>query len=215
MDFFHWAVKVLRKWVWLLGFVPILLDYFLAYIPQKNLPETIRKLISEGANWQITGAFFVLGFLASAFFVHEETKKELMARIAILENENEKLLADSISENSIILYHFSTSVFNGIEGKYVMGNEPISVMYIVLSYFDKKGIKIVKEDNIYFGLLGKMVTLDALNVGDAFHFKTVSKDDVKDESVMIKMGFKGLRSGKQVKFERQIPMKPNQVWAFR
>ena len=61
MAFLHWAGKVLRKWIWLLGFVPLLLDYVMVYIPQKCFPEIVRKLISEGANWQLTGGFIVLG----------------------------------------------------------------------------------------------------------------------------------------------------------
>jgi hypothetical protein len=217
MAFVYWARKVLSKWIWLLGFVPLLLDYLVVYIPTNYLPEIVRKLIREGANWQLTSGLVVLGLLLSAFLVHEETKKELKTKIAKLEKDNEKFLSDSISENSIVLSHFSTSGYNAIELRYVMGNEPISVSFLTLIYFDNNGEKKVQQISQYFALsdnllAGHSVNLNVLNVGEGVRFHTLSRDDVKNESVTISMGFTGLKSGKQVEFERQIPMKPNQVW---
>ncbi len=217
MAFANWAKKVLGKWIWVLGFIPLLLDYISAYIPKNSLPEIVRSFINEGANWQLTLGFVVLGLLWSAFLVHEETRKKLDAKIVEIQNDNEKILSDSISENSIVLSHFSTSAYNAIELKYVMGNEPISVSSITMRYLDKNGEQKEQQISQYFALsdnllAGHSVNLNVLNIGEGVRFHAISKDDSKNETVTISISFTGLKSSKLVEFERQIPVKPNQVW---
>ena len=72
-NFVYWSWRVLKKGFWVLGLVPLLLDYISAYIPSQYIPNYIQSLANKGGNWQLTLVLVCLGLLASAYFVHLET----------------------------------------------------------------------------------------------------------------------------------------------
>src|SRR5262245_14215846 len=121
MNFIRWTKQIFFKWIWLLGLIPLLLDYVFTYIPTRYIPARILDLTKEGTTLQLTGILFIIGLFVSVFLVHEDTKKNLNAKIEILEKEIKSLQSEDINEKSIDLSHYSTSAYNAIELKYVLG----------------------------------------------------------------------------------------------
>lgn len=72
----NWTIKILFKGVWVLGFLPQILDFFSTYIPQKNLPPFILNILQHGGNWNLTLILVFLGFLTSSFLVYLDLEKE-------------------------------------------------------------------------------------------------------------------------------------------
>jgi hypothetical protein len=72
-----WVLRVLGKFFWLLGFIPLILDFILAYIPQKNIPPFVRSYIDSGATLPITLGFIILGFIFSAYLVNKEDQDRI------------------------------------------------------------------------------------------------------------------------------------------
>lgn len=75
--FMNWLGKVLKKWLWILGFLPMVLDYIATYIPDEYVPGYIQRIIDKGVGWQFTLVLVCLGLLISAFLVHLETQRAL------------------------------------------------------------------------------------------------------------------------------------------
>jgi len=75
-----WAWRILKKGVWLLGFLPQLLDYVSIYIPSQYVPAYVKDLLEKGGDWRLTLILVVTGFLVSAFLVHLETQQVLKER---------------------------------------------------------------------------------------------------------------------------------------
>jgi len=217
MTLFLWIKQILGKWIWILGFTPLVLDYISTYVPSRYIPTMILRLIKEGANWQLTTGLIVIGLLISAFLVHKETKKELEAKIDELKRANHILLSESISENSIDLSHFSTSSYNAIELKYVTGNEPIKVSLVTITYLGSNEESKKTQVDQFFSLSGPLLAdhhtnLSVLNVSEGVRFHTISKDDTKNEYVTINISFSGVKSGKNIELERRVSLKPNNIW---
>jgi hypothetical protein len=80
MTLINWSWKVLKKGVWVLGFVPQLLDYVSTYVPRKHVPDPILNLLEKGGNWQLTLVLVGVGLFASAYLVHLETIQALAER---------------------------------------------------------------------------------------------------------------------------------------
>lgn len=78
--FAAWGWRILKKGVWLLGFLPQLLDYISTYIPSRYVPVYVRGLLEKGGDWRLTLIFMVTGLLVSAFLVHLETQQALKER---------------------------------------------------------------------------------------------------------------------------------------
>jgi hypothetical protein len=75
--FVDWLRRVLKKWIWALGFLPQLLDYVSTYIPADYVPSFISDLLEVGGNWQLTGILVAIGLLISAFLVQLEVETKL------------------------------------------------------------------------------------------------------------------------------------------
>lgn len=79
-EFIRWSWKVLKEWVWVLGFAPQLLDCIFTYIPTEHIPSDIRNLLEKGGNWQLTLALIGIGLFVSAYRVHLQTVRTLKKR---------------------------------------------------------------------------------------------------------------------------------------
>jgi hypothetical protein len=77
MKFLGWFVQVLKKGVWVLGFVPALLDYIITYVPTDYIPTFVSNFLEVGATWHQTLVFTLIGLLISAFLVHSQTETKL------------------------------------------------------------------------------------------------------------------------------------------
>jgi len=102
MTLVHWSWKVLKKGVWVLGFVPQLLDYVSTYMPPKYVPDPILNLLEKGGNWQFTLILVGGGLLASAYLVHLETAQTL--------EERERRIGELESQRPHIVVGFQDSV---------------------------------------------------------------------------------------------------------
>lgn len=58
--------------MWLLGFLPLVLDYATTYVPRDALPQPISRLIQAGSTWTLSLVLLAIGLLASAYLVHRE-----------------------------------------------------------------------------------------------------------------------------------------------
>jgi hypothetical protein len=85
-SFFHWFLRVIRKWFWVLGFLPLAVDLLTTYIPEEYYRYQLKLILG---NWIVTGMLFLVGFIVSAYLVHIEDQKEiaeLSERITEVEN---------------------------------------------------------------------------------------------------------------------------------
>jgi len=89
-----WLIRVILKAFWLLGFLPLVLDFLFAYIPQEWIPERIRLFIENGASWSITLILITIGLLVSAFLVNKEDQK--IIRQLKTSREDSSLLMPSV-----------------------------------------------------------------------------------------------------------------------
>lgn len=101
MSLIHWSWKVLKKGVWVLGFVPQLLDYVSTYVPPKYVPDPILNLLEKGGNWQLTLVLVGGGLLASAYLVYLETIQAL--------EEQERRIRELESQRPHIIVGFQDS----------------------------------------------------------------------------------------------------------
>lgn len=217
MVFINWIWKIIKKWLWVLGLLPLFFDYIFTYIPNDYIPKAILDLTREGASWQLTGILIAIGFLISSFLVHEETRKEYEEKLKALERSASILLTESISDNSIDLSHFSTSAYNAIELRYIAGNEPIKIHAVEIAFIDQNGKKVKNKITQFFSLSdnllgGHHLHLNILNIGEGCRFNTLPKDDVRNGAITVRVLFSGFKSGKRLEIEREIPMEPNQQW---
>jgi hypothetical protein len=79
MKFIHWSWRVVKRGIWLLGFLPALLDYIAAYVPADYIPENVSTLLETGASPQGSLVLVAIGLLISAFLVHSKTEARLAA----------------------------------------------------------------------------------------------------------------------------------------
>ncbi|MCD6400879.1 MAG: hypothetical protein J7L73_03015, partial [Anaerolineales bacterium] len=84
--FFSWLVKVLRKGLWLLGFLPTILDYLSTYIPAQYLPKPVSDFLAQGGIWRFTIFLVIIALLFSSYLVFKETD--------LLRKESSDILAD-------------------------------------------------------------------------------------------------------------------------
>lgn len=217
MAFINWIKKIIGKWLWVLGLIPLLFDYIFTYIPTHYIPKAILDLTKEGASWQLTGILIVIGFLISSFLVHEETRKEYQGKIIELERSKGILLPEAINENSIDLSHFSTTAYNAIELKYVTGNEPIKIHNIEIILIGNDGKEIKNTVTQFFPLSdnllgGHHLNLNILNVGEGCRFHALPKDNIKNGTITVRVSFSGFKSRKFLEIEKHVSMRPNQSW---
>lgn len=60
-------------------FLPSILDFISAYIPKKDLPPSLNKLLEAGASWETTLIIVTFLLLRAAFLVHLEIMNRLEA----------------------------------------------------------------------------------------------------------------------------------------
>ena len=101
MSLLNWLCRILKKGIWVLGLVPLFLDYVSVYIPSKSIPPVILNLIRNGANWQFTGILVVIGFLASAFLIHRESEMEWKTERQVLQQHIDALQTNALNEAAI------------------------------------------------------------------------------------------------------------------
>lgn len=94
----YWLVRVLSKWIWVLGFLPLVLDYVSTYIPRRFIPETFLHILEEGAPLNFTIVLVSFGLLVSAYLVH----REVQDRLSSLEAEQASL---TLSVTDIVFLH--------------------------------------------------------------------------------------------------------------
>lgn len=73
----YWLTRVLTKWIWLIGLLPLVLDFLTAFIPKRYIPNFILSLLEEGTQWEVTLILFSVGLFISAYLVHRETQIQL------------------------------------------------------------------------------------------------------------------------------------------
>ncbi len=56
IQFINWFYRVTKKGIWLIGFIPLVLDYVTTLIPANNFPLPLLNFIEQGGNWNITFA---------------------------------------------------------------------------------------------------------------------------------------------------------------
>ena len=72
-----WPVRLLKKWIWVIGLLPLIYDLIVTYIPSTYLPQAMQDLFLEGIRWEFSVVLLSLGFLVSAYLVHRDTQAEL------------------------------------------------------------------------------------------------------------------------------------------
>jgi hypothetical protein len=93
-----WPVLIFRKWIWLVGFLPVALDFLAAYIPPAWIPLPIANLIQELPSANATVFLFAAGFLVSAYLVH----RDLTERLADLRSAQASL---SLVATEVVFIH--------------------------------------------------------------------------------------------------------------
>jgi len=86
----NWLFRIFKKWLWALGIIPTILDYVSVYLPKNYMPQELQYFLENGGVWQLTIILFVLGFIVSAFLVHQETLQELNEHERQIRNLQEK-----------------------------------------------------------------------------------------------------------------------------
>jgi hypothetical protein len=110
-----WLLQVLSKGVWLLGFLPQLLDLAATYIPHDFIPRPILNWLEEGVTWELTLILVSSGLVVSAYLVHRETQA---------------ILSEFISEQALLQLAASNIVFIHsepvltLEGRFQDGLKP-------------------------------------------------------------------------------------------
>lgn len=74
-SFIQWLWKVITKLFWVLGLVPLAIDFLDAYIPKGILPHQLENYIQNGGTWTLTLIFGSFGLLISAYLVYIETNR--------------------------------------------------------------------------------------------------------------------------------------------
>lgn len=72
-----WLTRIIKKWLWLLGLIPLLTDYLSTYVPPRYFPPLVRSIIDQGTPWPFTVVFLTIGLLISAYLVHREDRKRI------------------------------------------------------------------------------------------------------------------------------------------
>ena len=76
VPFVKWAIRVLKKGFWLLGFLPQIIDYIFAFIPADYIPPPVKSFIDSGGSWNLTLTLLALGLIISSYIVYKEVEKE-------------------------------------------------------------------------------------------------------------------------------------------
>lgn len=73
----YWIVRLLRKGVWVLGFIPLLLDLHTSYLLGDSPPVPILQYLERGTTWSLTAVLVPLGLLFSAYLVHRDSQARI------------------------------------------------------------------------------------------------------------------------------------------
>lgn len=79
----------MKKWIWALGFLPLILDYIATYMPSKYIPELVKSILDNGGNWIVTIVFVSFFFVISSYLVYIEIEKDkqyIQNRLDSIEN---------------------------------------------------------------------------------------------------------------------------------
>jgi len=159
----------------------------------------LTALISMGILIIVAGVFFVL----EPVTIYNEQQSQI-----------NNFSQENVTENSIDVSHFATPAFNSIELRYVAGNEPVKILGVELIYLDKHGQKIQNQVEQFYSLsegsLKNLVNLSVLNIGEGVHFYCPSKDETNE--VIVKIHLSGVKTKKHLDVEKDVQLKPNQVW---
>ncbi len=72
-----WLLSVIKKGVWILGFLPTALDYLIVYLPKDLFPAMLVDFLSQGISPQLSIIFMLSGFAISAFLVYADIQSRL------------------------------------------------------------------------------------------------------------------------------------------
>jgi hypothetical protein len=87
--FREWLFAVLKKWLWVLGLAPAIVDFVSVYIPSRFIPSPVASFLASGATLPLSLTLFVVGFFASTYLVYKDSQQRSMARVTEFENRLE------------------------------------------------------------------------------------------------------------------------------
>lgn len=97
----EWSKRILKKWFWTIGLLPVAIDLISAYIPQQDIPPFLAEFLTNGSNWIFTFTLVTIFLLVSSYLVFLE---EVQARVIENSDLREKL---SVLQTSLDSYQNS------------------------------------------------------------------------------------------------------------
>ena len=102
LQFMNWFIRISKKGIWLIGFIPLLLDYLTTLIPASYLPRPLLNYIEQGGNWNLTLVLVSLGLIISSYLVFlesEQSKEELAERFKKIADSQPKIHVGFMESN--------------------------------------------------------------------------------------------------------------------
>jgi hypothetical protein len=96
-----WLYQVLRKMGWLLGLLPLLVDYISVYVRTGYRPFPITSLIEEGLSTYWALGLAVCGIVLSSFLTHREMQKQFENSTTVLRSEIKSLRDQLVKEERV------------------------------------------------------------------------------------------------------------------
>lgn len=85
-SFWNWLRAIFKKWVWVLGLTPLLLDYVSSYIPEQYTPTSVANFLETGTTWQLSLVLFSIGLFVSIYLVHVDNEKRYESEYTSVKN---------------------------------------------------------------------------------------------------------------------------------
>lgn len=103
-QFMNWFFRIVKKGIWVIGFIPLLLDYVTTFIPASYFPRPLLNFIEQGSNWNLTLVLVSLGLIISSYLVFlesERSKEELAEKFSKLIDSQPKINVGFMESNGV------------------------------------------------------------------------------------------------------------------